>query len=269
MDQSSNNERGLGTVRRALTLLDWVAAQPTPPSVRDCAVALGLNLTTAYHLVNTLSDARYLRKNADRRLSVGPQVAALYGVLARNAQPARVLLPILEQLRADTGETCYLSSWEGGEVLMQIVVESPQALRVSGLYAGSRGPAQCRASGKAMLAFLPEREREDYLAGGPFPAVTSRTITDPDRLREELRTIAGRGYAVDQEEFEEGVCCIAAPYFDLSGRIRGAVSVSMPTFRAPLMGDQIRPKVLRAGEEVSRVIGFAGAYPLSPAGTLT
>lgn len=263
MDQISNNERGLGTVRRALTLLEWVAAQPSPPTVRDCSEALGLNLTTSYHLVNTLCDARYLRKDGARRLTVGPQIAALYGVLARNALPTRALQPIMERLRAQTGETCYLSSWDQGEVLMQIVMESPQALRVSGLYPGSRGPAHCRASGKAMLAFLPERELDDYLDRGPFASVTARTITDPDRLRAELLATAGRGYAVDQEEFEEGVCCIAAPYFDHSERLRGAVSVSMPTFRAPLMGDQIRPDVLRAGEEASRVFGFAGSYPVT------
>lgn len=269
MEPNSNNEKGLGTVRKALALLEWVAAQPAPPTVKDCAVALGLNLTTSYHLVNTLCEARYLRKHADRRLSVGPQVAVLYGMLARNAQPARVLLPLLEDLRAKTGETCYLSSWERGEVVMQIVVESPQTLRVSGMYAGSRGAAYCRASGKAMLAFLPESEREEYLATGPFPAVTGRTITDPDRLREELWATAERGYSVDQEEFEEGVCCIAAPYFDLSGRLRGAVSVSMPTFRTPLMGDQIRPEVLQAAEEVSRVLGYAGVYPVTPAAAPT
>ncbi|MFZ0218091.1 MAG: IclR family transcriptional regulator [Candidatus Dormiibacterota bacterium] len=254
---------------RALGVLEWVAAQATPPSVRDCSEALGLNLTTCYHLVNTLCDARYLLKDGDRRLSVGPQIALLYGVLARHVQPARVLLPIMERLRETTGETCYLSSWETGEVLMQVVVESRQSLRVSGLYAGSRGAAYCRASGKAMLAYLPERELDDYLAKGPFRSVTARTITDPERLRADLRATADRGYAVDQEEFEDGVCCIATPYFDHSGGVRGAVSVSMPTFRAPLMGDQIRPDVLRAGDEVSRVLGFAGTYPALRAGSST
>lgn len=266
MDRISNNERGLGTVRRALALLEWVAAQTTPPSVRECSVALGLNLTTAYHLVNTLCDARYLRKDGDRRLSVGPQIAVLYGVLARTAQPSRALLPIMEELRAETGETCYLSSWDQGEVLMQIVMESPQALRVSGMHAGTRGAAYCRASGKAILAFLPRSEFEAYLARGPFPPVTVRTITDPERLRADLLATRARGYAVDQEEFEDGVCCIAVPYFDLSGCVRGAVSVSMPIFRAPLMGDQMRPKVLRAGEEVSRVLGFSGLYPMTQSG---
>lgn len=266
MDQTANNEKGLSTVRRALALLEWVAAQPDPPTVRDCSEALGLNLTTSYHLVNTLCDARYLRKDGARRLTVGPQIAALYGVVARSAQPTRALQPIMERLRAQTGETCYLSFWDRGEVVMQIVMESPQALRVSGLYPGARGPAHCRASGKAMLAFLPERELEDYLAQGPFARVTSHTITDPDRLRDDLMATAERGYAVDQEEFEEGVCCIAVPYFDLSERLRGAVSVSMPTFRAPLMGDQIRPNVLRAGEEVSRVLGFPGGYPVTRGG---
>lgn len=263
MDPVANNEKGLSTVRRALALLEWVAAQSDPPTVKDCSEALGLNLTTSYHLVNTLCDARYLRKDGARRLTVGPQIAALYGVVARNAAPTLALQPIMERLRAETGETCYLSSWDQGDVVMQIVIESPQTLRVSGMYAGSRGAAYCRASGKAMLAFLPERELDEYLARGPFPSVTARTITDPDRLRGELALTARRGYAVDQEEFEEGVCCIAVPYFDLTGRLRGAVSVSMPTFRAPLMGDQIRPDVLRAGDEVSRVLGFAGVYPVT------
>lgn len=266
MDQISNSERGLGTVRRALALLEWVAARSSPPSVKECAEALGLNLTTCYHLVNTLSDARYLLKDSDRRLSVGPQVALLYGALARGSQPARGLLPIVERLRERTGETCYLSSWDSGEVLMQLVVESPQALRVSGLYVGSRGDAYCRASGKAMLAFLGRREREAYLTGRTFEAVTPHTITDPDQLREELRLTAERGYAVDQEEFEAGVCCVAVPYFDVSGHVRGALSVSMPTFRAPLMGEQIRPQLLRAGEEVSRTLGFPGPYPVEPPG---
>lgn len=266
MDGISNNEKGLSTVRKALALLEWVAAQADPPTVKDCSEALRLNLTTSYHLVNTLCDARYLRKNASRRLTVGPQIAALYGVLARSGQPTWALQPIMERLRAQTGETCYLSSWDQGEVVMQIVMESPQALRVSGLYPGSRGPAHCRASGKAMLAFLPEHELDQYLGRGPFARVTARTITDPHSLRTELVATANRGYAVDQEEFEEGVCCIAVPYFDLSGRLRGAVSVSMPTFRAPLMGDQIRPDVLRAGEEVSRVLGYAGVYPVTREG---
>jgi IclR family transcriptional regulator, acetate operon repressor len=264
MDQISNSERGLGTVRRALTLLEWVAARPSPPSVKECSEALGLNLTTCYHLVNTLSDARYLLKDSDRRLSVGPQVALLYGALARGSQPTRVLLPIVERLRERTGETCYLSQWDAGEVLMQLVLESPQALRVSGLYVGSRGDAYCRASGKAMLAFLSRREREAYLTGRAFEPVTPHTITDPDGLRVDLRLTAERGYAVDQEEFEPGVCCVAVPYFDGSGQVRGALSVSMPTFRAPLMGEQIRPELLRAGEAVSRTLGFADPYPVAP-----
>jgi IclR family transcriptional regulator, acetate operon repressor len=264
MDQISNNERGLGTVRRALALLEWVATRPSPPSVKECSEALGLNLTTCYHLVNTLSDARYLLKDSDRRLSVGPQVAVLYGALARGSQPTRGLLPIVEGLRERTGETCYLSRWDSGEVLMQLVVESPQALRVSGLYVGSRGDAYCRASGKAMLAFLPRKEREAYLTGRDFAPITPNTITDPDQLREDLRLTAERGYSVDQEEFEAGVCCVAVPYFDGTGHMRGALSVSMPKFRAPLMGEQIRPELLRAGEEVSRMLGFTDPYPVVP-----
>lgn len=262
MNQIPNRERnGLGTVRKALSLLEWVARRPTAPTVREAAEDLGLNVTTCYHLVNTLSGTGYLVKGADRRLTLGPQVATLYEALHRNLQASQVCMPVVEDLRDSTGETCYLSTWDDGEVVLQLVVESPQALRVTGMYPGQRGAGYCRASGKAVLAFIAEPERERYIAEHELTRLTPNTITDPDALRAELRKIAADGYAVDREEYELGISCVGAPYFDVWRRVCGAITVSVPMYRFPDAQKEISRRVLAAGERASRLLGYAGPYP--------
>jgi DNA-binding IclR family transcriptional regulator len=262
VNQIPNRERnGLGTVRKALSLLEWVARRPTAPTVREAADGLGLNVTTCYHLVNTLSGTGYLVKGADRRLSLGPQVAILYEALHRNLQATQVCLPVVEELRDRTGETSYLSSWDAGEVVLQLVVESPQALRVTGMYPGRRSAAYCRASGKAILAFIPEPERERYLAEHELTPLTPNTITDPDVLRRELHGIAVDGYAIDRQEYELGISCVGAPYFDVWQRVCGAITVSVPLSRFDDARDHVSDLVLAAGERASRLLGYAGPYP--------
>jgi DNA-binding IclR family transcriptional regulator len=248
-------------VRKALSLLEWVALRGTAPTVREAAEGLGLNVTTCYHLVNTLSGTGYLVKGSDRRLSLGPQVAILYEALHRNLQTTQACLPVVEELRDRTGETSYLSSWDAGEVVLQLVVESPQALRVTGMYPGRRSEAYCRASGKAILAFIPEEERERYLAEHELKPVTPNTITDPDVLRKELHEIAVQGYAVDRQEFELGISCVGAPYFDVWQRVYGAITVSVPVSRFQDAQREISQLVLAAGERASRLLGYAGPYP--------
>lgn len=89
--------------------------------------------------------------------------------------------------------------------------------------------AYCSGNGKILLANLPERDREAYLASGPFPALTKSTITDPALLRRELKTIASQGYALDAEEIVEGLACVAVPIRKSDGSTPAAISISRGT----------------------------------------
>jgi len=262
VESISNSEKSaLRTAVRALSVLEWIASQRSEPSAREVATALDLNLTTCYHLINTLLSRGYLVKSEHRRFRLGPKVAFLYQSFARTLQPARDLLPILQGLSRATDETAYLAGWERGDVVLQAVVEGPHALRVTGLYPGLRGAAHARASGKAVLAYLSRGDLERFLAEHSLTPLTANTITDPKRLCDALGAVARDGIAVDQEEFAVGICCIAAPFFGFDGTVRGALTVSMPASRFAASQDLCREAVLSAGERASRMLGYGGEYP--------
>jgi IclR family transcriptional regulator, acetate operon repressor len=140
-------------------------------------------------------------------------------------------------------------------------VEGPHPVRVTGLYVGLRGDSHCRASGKAVLAYLPPAELSEFLRRHPLTRRAPNTITGVRRLRADLAETARRGWALDDEEFAVGVACLAAPYFGPDGRVQGAFTVSAPATRLPQAKERFREAVLRAGEEASRLLGYPGPYP--------
>ena len=126
---------------------------------------------------------------------------------------------------------------------------------------GARGPIHCGGAGKAMLAYLPEDDREKVLSG-KLEAMTPNTITDPTVLRDELDRIRRRGYAIDNQEVVLGVYCVAIPVLNREGRPVGAISITGPSPK--VAGAKIAPLVSmlnEAGEYVSRRLGYAGAWP--------
>ncbi len=114
-----------------------------------------------------------------------------------------------------------------------------------------------------MLAFMDETQRE-LVYRLPLPALTSQTITDPERLREEVGRIRQRGYSIDDQEVVMGVYCVAVPILDRSGRSVGAISVTGPSPKQP--GPEVEPVVAmlrEACEHVSRRLGYAGVWPVA------
>ena len=255
--------RPLRTADRALALLEFVAGSPVDPAIKDAARSLGLNLTTTYHLANTLEARGYLVKDGQGKLRIGPKVAMLHQGFVRRLQPAVDFDPVLRRLSQRTGETAYLATWERGDAVLQAVVEGAHPVRVTGLYIGLRGDSHCRASGKAVLAYLPPEELSEFLSGHPLTRRTPNTITGVRRLRADLEETARRGWALDNEEFAVGVACVAVPYFGPDGRVQGALTVSAPASRWLEAKDRFQVAVRSAGEEASRLLGYAGPYPRS------
>ena len=269
MKKVTNIEKtpSLRTVDRALALLEFVARSKSHPTIKEMSGALGLNLTTSYHLANTLEARGYLVKTRQRRWRVGPSVGLVYQAYLRDAQPAVDFTPALRRLAETTGETAYLSTWDQGDTVLQSVVEGAHPVRVTGLYVGLRGDSHCRASGKAVLAYLPKEELDSFLRRRRLKARTPNTLTDVRRLRADLEETARRGYALDNEEFALGVACVAAPYFAADGRVQGAVTVSAPATRFAHSGADFIDATVAVGEEVSRLLGWSGAHPASDAAT--
>lgn len=248
----------LRTAARALSFLECIALADTPPKLKDVAAELGLNITTCYHLFNTLQDKGYVTRGPDGTLRIGGRVALLYRGLVRHLLFGRDLHPIVAELSDVTQETAYLASLNGNGVIVQDVVEGSQAVRVAGLHVGFRGSEHIRASGKAVLAHLDEEGQRAILE--PITREMSKRARTQLRaqLDRDLEAVRAQGWALDDREFDEGVCCISAPLFGPSGEIAGSLAVSFPAERFEENKEKSLQALKEAASRASQMLGYFG-----------
>jgi len=212
------------SVARSLEILETLAAENELGLV-EIAGRTGLQPSTAHRLLATLVARGYAARNvANGRYVVGHKVAELAGDRHERLRAlARGPLAIVQER---TGETANLSVLAPPNAIYVDQVDGNRAVRMLARI-GAAVPAHASAAGKAMLAHADA----ETVAGQPLPALTARTITTAAALERELAQIRARGYAVDDEEHEAGVGCVAAPILDHRGKAVAALSVSAPIQR--------------------------------------
>jgi len=260
--ESERNATGiLLSLRRGLRVLEAIAISNGAATARELSRETGIKIGTCYHILRTLEDEGYVVRLPGSRFGLGSRVAFLHDHFRAHLSPPPELLDILTQLHAEVGETTYISGWYGDNIVLQRYLEGTNAVHVRSLEIGYSGFAHARASGKAILAFLPEERVRAYLLAHPMSRRTASTITDVDQFIAHLRHIARQGYAVDLEEFADGVCCVSAPIFDRSEFPTGAYTVSLPANRFQERGIDLANAVKRAAIQASIALGFLGTYP--------
>lgn len=217
---------GVQSVERAFELLEVVAGAGGEASLSEVADVAGLPLPTIHRLLRTLVGRGYMRQLPNRKYALGPRLIPLgdvaSSVLGTWARP--VLAPLVDQL----DESANLAIPDGDLAVYVAQVPSTQAMRMF-TEVGKRVYQHCTGAGKALLSQLPDDTVRAVLARTGMPAQTPRTITGPEALLVELAAVRARGYAVDDEEQELGVQCIAVPV--RHGATRMAISVSGPATR--------------------------------------
>ena len=222
----------IASLRRGLEILELLASEPEGLLAKTVSFRTGINLGTCYHLLNTLAAAGYVAKQAStQRFALSGKISYPGYTALEQARLVPWLQPHLYALRDLTSETAYLSLRQGQEIVVSLIVESPQALKVSLLHVGYSGAAHAMALGKAILAYLDDRDVAAYLARFGMPALTSNTIFEETAFMRELAAVRERGYSLDLEEFAPGVCCIGAPIFGATGRVVASLAISLPTSR--------------------------------------
>jgi IclR family transcriptional regulator, KDG regulon repressor len=252
----------VAAVARALGILENVDGGMRGTGITELSRRLGLGKSTVHRLCATLEHHGYLVRDPGTgryRLSLRVFQIGSHALDALDL-PARAM-PELEALGAATEETVHLAVLDGAEVIFIGKVESPRPLR---LYSqvGRRCPAHCTAVGKVLLAYAGAGQRGGG-AGRPLKRYTPRTLTSAPALERELDEVRRRGYATDEEEFEEGIRCIAGPVRDYRGRVIAALSVSVPAGRLPRSRTaSLTDQILDAARRVSEALG----HPTAPAG---
>jgi IclR family KDG regulon transcriptional repressor len=165
--------------------------------------------------------------------------------------------PILDRLADMSGETAHLCILNGSDVVYIAKVECTRTLRIPSAV-GQRNPAYCTGVGKAILAHLAPEQLAAYIAETPLQPFTKKTLTSGSELKANLRQIVAQGYAIDDQEREEGVRCVAAPVRDHSGRVIAAISIAGPTMRVTKERvSELAAHVIRAANEISARLGYA------------
>lgn len=216
------------SLARGLKILELLAGTENGVGVTELAEELGVDKSSASRLMQTLANYGFAEQDAEtRRYYLGPQIVRLSrSVLTR--MPLRdQAKPFLRQLVERTGECAHLAILAQGQALYIDQVESLSSLRVT-TGVGTLAPLHCTALGKVLLAFGGEPIPSE------LPAFTPRTITDLGTLHAHLEQTRRQGYGVDDEEYEYGVRCVAAPVYDFRTRVVGAVGISGPAGRIGL-----------------------------------
>lgn len=261
--------RGTGLVSKALNLIDLIAAAPGEHRAQSLADELGLPRSTVYRIINTLQQRGLVRVAAAGQ-GYFPGFRFLEYAQAVWPIPDLPMLAMTEirWLHELSGETVYFAAPGGANMIIIQKIVSLYPIS-TGAPLGSLRPLYCSGMGKAHLAALAPAEREALIGRMSFKPVTERTITDPAQLRSQLDVFRLRGYAIDDEEFMEGVRCVSAAVPGEGDTSLGAFTISGPCYRMTLerahqLGPEVAVAARRLGEAVRR---RGGARPRArPAG---
>lgn len=245
-ESGSIRPRPSGTIQsvvRAMSILERCAEEPNGATARQIALADGLSVPTASHLLSTLAYCGYLKKTGTR-YALSWKIAELHSALSKRFTPSERAIETMNELVAITGETAYISSWIDGDVVVAAVAEGHQAVRVAGVSLGMRGAAHSRASGKILLGLGPADRFSEYVSTHPLTAFTDKTIIDPVSLREAVELAQRDGYALDRGERFDGVCCVAIPLAGLGPSATIAASVMVPEARFEHLVDGYLDRIL-------------------------
>jgi IclR family transcriptional regulator, KDG regulon repressor len=248
---------------RAMNILEFIGQQSSgEAALPELAAAMKLHKTTTHRIAHVLESRGLLRRGVDsNRYRLGLH---LYDLGCRALDHVNIrdeARPLMTRVAFEVGETVHLAILDRTEVLYIERIEAQRSLTM-GSKLGARNPVYCTALGKAILAFSPQPEVDRILSDCRMQARTRKTITTVPGLKRELKRVHDRGFAIDDEEIEEGIRCISAPVLNAANQAVAAISISGPSSRiTPDRFQLIGATVLKAALELSTCMGHQTGTP--------
>ncbi len=251
------------TIQRVSSILEVLGRNSHGTSIRDLSAKIKLPKGTTHRLLSSLSYFGYVRQDPRTRdYLLGFKLVELGNLLLSQLDLRKEAEPYLRDLADRTRETVHMVVLDRGEVVYIEKMETAHdtgGLRMASRI-GYRNPPHSCAVGKVLLADLPDHDLTQFVKEFGLPKKTESTITDPLRLKEHLETVQTQGYALDDEENEKGIRCVAAPIRNEAGRAVAAISISGPAFRVTrkLVQDRLKKEVMQTALKISQRLGFIG-----------
>jgi DNA-binding IclR family transcriptional regulator len=247
---------GVQSIGRAFAILEEVARNRDGIALADLSKRVGLHNSTTFHLVKTMVSLGYIRQiKESKRYRIGRPLFALAASALDEMEMVSMATPVLDDLSRETGESSHFASRMSDAVVVMARTPGPGAFQLTDRVGVVR-PAYCTALGKVILAALRPDQLDRYLDRIELKALTSRTITSPQRLRRELQDVRRAGIAFDDGEFNNEVRCAAMPVYDFSGQVVGAIGISGPVWRLSIQALQNKARDLsEAAKQLSEAFG--------------
>jgi len=243
------------TINRVLDILDAVASSERPLSPTELAVQLDIPKASLHRLVAALEEQGYLQTRMNQRgLQPGPRLHRVALGVFSSAPYQAQRRTILSTLSKEIGETCNIAVPDGAEMIYYDRAETHWPVRIQ-LQIGSRVPACATAGGKMYLSSLTKSKREALVSQSKLHPYTANSILDKDALTKELEEIAERGFAVDNEEYIEGMVALAVPLVDSNDRLYATLSFHAPCMRVSFEAvTDFLPQLKSASLELSKLL---------------
>lgn len=250
-------ENMVKSVGRALDIISIVSSKKGGLGVTEIAKQIDINKSSVYRILSTLVQYGYIEQDIETgRYKLGYKFLEISSKLLDSIDLRSEAMPFLQDLERDTNEVIHLVVYDQGEVVYIEKLEGNETLRTHSRV-GKRAPMHCTSVGKAILAYLPTNIVMDIIDRKGLPIHTDHTITEKEEFLQELNRVKQKGYALDLEENEYGITCIAAPIFDHSGNVVASVSVSGPTTRmSNARLDELKPMMIEASKAISERLGY-------------
>ena len=256
-----SNQYVIHSARRTLQVLLVFGKPPFRFSLAELVQATHLEKNQLYRSLKTLESVGFLAVGGDGRFELTKVVNVLGAASARGRSSSLVAVatPYLDDLAARSGESVNLGALAGDQVICVDYRESASMVRLM-LSVGQAGMLHAGAVPKAILAYLPDSEREQYLARLPsLPRYTNLTLLDVAALRADLAATRARGYSISEGEFDESALAVGAPIYDHTDHVIAGVSTGGPRFRVERQQVSVLGRmVIDAANGISRAMGYGG-----------
>ncbi|PKM84667.1 MAG: IclR family transcriptional regulator [Firmicutes bacterium HGW-Firmicutes-11] len=235
MEERSNRVKSIEKAMNIIEVLD----NESELSLGEISERLAMDKGTVHRLVATLKYCGYVDQNLEtKKYSNSLKLFEMGNRVVEKKGLRKVAEPFIKEAAALAGETINLGVQHEGNIIYIDKIETSETIKV-GLNIGRRIPSYCTGLGKAILAFLSPERREELLSGVEFYPYTPHTVRDRESLERQLAMIREQGYCIDDQEYVDGLICIAAPVFDHNNDPIAAVSVSIPKYRYDAIGKKI------------------------------
>ena len=242
---------------KSLSVLELLLQQGSAMNMTEISEKLGLYPSTIHRILDNLKNWGYVEQDPNtQKYQLGLKLLELGMAKLNQIDLVREATPYLKELVNYCNETVHLGILDNAEVLYLAKEESSQTIRMCS-YVGRRAPVHCTALGKVLLAYLSEEKRKDILDKKGLPSLTEKTITNRKELEDELCKVREQGFALDREENEKDVRCIAAPIRNHQKKVIASINISSPAYRTDIdQQNYLKETLLQTSKNISKRLGY-------------